>query len=136
MIRLFSHVILLMPATVMSTVSTPSGTTVSRRKVEHYVALSNVGYFHTNKRFDDVELCGDHFSRYFPSSPILMVKFCILCTQLEALSNGKNRRHVMQLSVKDDSNNWKMVGADVGNKLFSKEPSANVILLHYISSES
>ena len=29
-----------------------------------------------------------------------------------------------------------MVGTDVGNKLFLKEPLANVILLDYISSDS
>ncbi|WZZ61788.1 hypothetical protein YC2023_061895 [Brassica napus] len=42
------------------------------------------------------------------------------------------------LCVKDASDNWKMVGTDVGNKLFLKEPSAKVVTyfvrLHLIMS--
>ncbi|CAH8392215.1 unnamed protein product [Eruca vesicaria subsp. sativa] len=55
--------------------------------------------------------------------------------KLEALSKGKDRSPVMQLCVKDASKNWRVVGADGGSKLLLKEPSANVVLSDYISSE-
>ena len=37
--------------------------------------------------------------------------------------------------MKDASKNWRVVGADGGSKLLLKEPSANVVLSDYISSE-
>ncbi|KAH0937604.1 hypothetical protein HID58_005065 [Brassica napus] len=127
---------------------------------QHYVAqgLSVVGYFHANQRFDDVEVSGvaknigDHISRYFPHAPILLLNN----KKLEALSQGKDRSPVMQvcilmlravrlvaagtggsgsLCVRDASKNWRVVGADGGSKLLLKEPSANVVLSDYISSE-
>ncbi|KAH0859647.1 hypothetical protein HID58_087908 [Brassica napus] len=68
--------------------------------------------------------------------------------KLEALSKGKDRSPVMQvglsnqdnvfdslLCVKDGSKNWRVVGTDGGSKLLLKEPSANVVLSDYISSE-
>ncbi|KAL0729089.1 hypothetical protein Bca4012_025182 [Brassica carinata] len=88
-------------------------------------------------RFDDVELSGvakniaDHISRYFPQAPILLLNN----KKLEALSKGKDRTPVMQICVKDASKNWRVVGADGGSKLLLKEPSANVVLSDYISSE-
>ncbi|KAH0854193.1 hypothetical protein HID58_090130, partial [Brassica napus] len=39
------------------------------------------------------------------------------------------------LCVKDGSKNWRVVGTDGGSKLLLKEPSANVVLSDYISSE-
>ncbi|KAF3499525.1 hypothetical protein F2Q69_00043782 [Brassica cretica] len=55
--------------------------------------------------------------------------------KLEPLSKGKDRSPVMQLCVKDGSKNWRVVGTDGGSKLLLKEPSANVVLSDYISSE-
>ncbi|KAH0932149.1 hypothetical protein HID58_009266 [Brassica napus] len=55
--------------------------------------------------------------------------------KLEAVSKGKDRSPVMQLCVKDASKNWRVVGTDGGSKLLLKEPSANVVLSDYISSE-
>ncbi|KAG5409201.1 hypothetical protein IGI04_005520 [Brassica rapa subsp. trilocularis] len=55
--------------------------------------------------------------------------------KLEGLSKGKDRSPVMQLCVRDASKNWRVVGADGGSKLLLKEPSANVVLSDYISSE-
>lgn len=39
---------------------------------------------------------------------------------------------MLALSDKDDSNNWRVVGTDRGNKL--EEPLANVIFSDYIAS--
>ncbi|KAL2466897.1 ER membrane protein complex subunit 8/9-like protein [Abeliophyllum distichum] len=39
------------------------------------------------------------------------------------------------LYTKDASRSWKLVGSDGSNKLVIKEPSANIVLLDYISSE-
>ncbi|KAH0872967.1 hypothetical protein HID58_070329, partial [Brassica napus] len=63
----------------------------------------------------------------------LRFEYCWVHQLIEALTSLKPYQ---MLYVKDASDNWKMVGTDVGNKLFLKEPSANVILLDYISSES
>lgn len=96
--------------------------------------LSIVGYFHANERFDDFELSnvakniGDHISKYFPGAALLLLDN----KKLEALPKGKDRIPVMQLYTKDASRSWKLVGSD---RLTFKEPSANVILLDYISSE-
>ena len=40
-----------------------------------------------------------------------------------------------QLYTKDASKNWKLNGSDGGYYLATKEPSANVVLLDYISTE-
>lgn len=96
--------------------------------------LSIVGYFHANERFDDFELSnvakniGDHITKYFPGAALLLLDN----KKLEALPKGKDRIPVMQLYTKDASRSWKLVGSD---RLTFKEPSANVILLDYISSE-
>lgn len=96
--------------------------------------LSIMGYFHANERFDDFELSnvakniGDHISKYFPGAALLLLDN----KKLEALPKGKDRIPVMQLYTKDASRSWKLVGSD---RLTFKEPSANVILLDYISSE-
>ncbi|PNX71938.1 er membrane protein complex subunit 8/9, partial [Trifolium pratense] len=39
------------------------------------------------------------------------------------------------LYVRDASKNWKLVQSDANNRFSLKEPSANLILLDYISSE-
>lgn len=106
---------------------------------EHFAAqgLGIVGYFHANERFDDVELgnvaknIGDHIYRYFPQAPILLLDHI----KLEALPKGKGRSPVMQLYTRDASKNWRLVGADGGSQLMIKEPSANIVLLDYISTE-
>lgn len=96
--------------------------------------LSIVGYFHANERFDDFELSnvakniGDHITKYFPGAALLLLDN----KKLEALPKGKDRIPVMQLYTKDASRSWKLVGSD---RLTFKEPSANVILLDYISSQ-
>lgn len=40
-----------------------------------------------------------------------------------------------QLYTKDASSSWKQAGSDGSSQLVLKEPSANVVLLDYISSE-
>ncbi|CAB4281858.1 unnamed protein product [Prunus armeniaca] len=105
---------------------------------EHYAAkgVSIVGYFHANERFDDHELggiaknIGDHIYRYLPQAAILLLDN----RKLEALTRTKDRSPVMQLYTKDASRIWKLIGSD-GNQLTIKEPSANVVLLDYISTE-
>ncbi|XP_061337623.1 ER membrane protein complex subunit 8/9 homolog [Gastrolobium bilobum] len=106
---------------------------------EYYSAkgLNIVGYFHANERSDDYELggvaknIGDHICRYFPQAAILLLDN----KKLEALKKSKDSRAIMQLYVRDASKNWKSVQSD-GNSRFSlREPSANLILLDYISSE-
>nr|XP_016439011.1 PREDICTED: ER membrane protein complex subunit 8/9 homolog [Nicotiana tabacum] len=96
-----------------------------------------VGYFHANERFDDSELgnvaknIADHIYRYFPQAAVLLLDN----KKFEALSKeGKDRSPVMQLYTKEVSRNWKLVGADASGPLKIKEPSANVVLLDYISS--
>ncbi|GAV59660.1 UPF0172 domain-containing protein [Cephalotus follicularis] len=106
---------------------------------EYYAAkgLGIVGYYHANERFDDVELSnvpkniGDHIYRYFPQAPVLLLDN----KKLEALAKGKDRSPVMQLFTRDVSKNWKLVGSDGNSRLVIKEPSANIVLLDYISSE-
>ncbi|KAL2483691.1 ER membrane protein complex subunit 8/9-like protein [Forsythia ovata] len=99
--------------------------------------LSIVGYFHANERSDDFELSsvakniGDHITRYFPQAALLLLEN----KKLEALPEGMDRSPVMQLYTKDASRSWKLVGSDGSNKLAIKEPSANIVLLDYISSE-
>ncbi|KAK6947113.1 ER membrane protein complex subunit 8/9 [Dillenia turbinata] len=108
--------------------------------VEEYFSekgLSIVGYFHANERFDDVELSnvakniGDHIHRYFPQASLLLLDN----KKLEALSKGNDRSPVMQLYSKDSSRSWKLVGADGSSRLTTREPSANIVLLDYISSK-
>ncbi|PON86332.1 ER membrane protein complex subunit [Trema orientale] len=106
---------------------------------EYYAAkgVNIVGYFHANERFDDLELggvaknIGDHIARYFPQAAILLLDN----KKLAALEKVKDRSPVMQLYAKDASKNWKLVGSDGGYLLITKEPSANVVLLDYISTE-
>ncbi|KAF3453284.1 hypothetical protein FNV43_RR03724 [Rhamnella rubrinervis] len=106
---------------------------------EYYAAkgLNIVGYFHANERFDDYELgsvaknIGDHIYRYFPQAAILLLDN----KKLDALQKSKDRSPVMQLYSKDASKNWKLVGSDGSYQLTMKEPSANVVLLDYISNE-
>ncbi|KAE8098890.1 hypothetical protein FH972_016921 [Carpinus fangiana] len=106
---------------------------------EHYAAtgVNIVGYFHSNERFDDYELSGvaknvgDHIYRYFPQAAILLLDN----KKLEALPKGKDRSPVMQLYTRDASKNWKLAGSDGGSQLTIREPSANVVLLDYISTE-
>lgn len=42
---------------------------------------------------------------------------------------------VNQLYTRDASRNWKLAGTDGSSQLTIKEPSANVVLLDYISTE-
>ncbi|XAR67348.1 hypothetical protein NMG60_11002065 [Bertholletia excelsa] len=109
-------------------------------QIEEYYSdegLSIVGYFHANERFDDFDLggvaknIGDHIYRYFPQVALLMLDN----KKLEALHKGKDRSPVMQLYTRDSFKNWKQVGSDGSNRLVIKEPSANVLLLDYISSK-
>ncbi|KAL1556162.1 ER membrane protein complex subunit 8/9 [Salvia divinorum] len=99
--------------------------------------LSIVGYFHANERYDDFELggvaknIGDHITRYFPQAALLLLDN----KKLESLQKGKDRSPVVQLYNKDASSSWKLVGSDASSQLALKEPSANVVLLDYISSE-
>ncbi|KAI3456790.1 hypothetical protein Pfo_013453 [Paulownia fortunei] len=99
--------------------------------------LSIVGYFHANERYDDFELAsvakniGDHISRYFPQAALLLLDN----KKLESLPKGKDRSPVMQLYTKDASSSWKLVRSEGSNQLTVKEPSANIVLLDYISSE-
>lgn len=99
--------------------------------------LSIVGYFHANERYDDSELgsvaknIGDHITRYFPQAAVLLLDN----KKLESLHKGKDRSPVLQLYTKDASSSWKQAGSDGSSQLVLKEPSANVVLLDYISSE-
>ncbi|EYU33720.1 hypothetical protein ABFS82_08G167500 [Erythranthe guttata] len=98
--------------------------------------LSVVGYFHANERYDDFELAGvaknigDHITRYFPDAALLLLDN----KKLGDLSKGKDRSPVLQLYTKDAST-WKLAGSKGSNQLTIKEPSANTVLLDYISSE-
>ncbi|PON40125.1 ER membrane protein complex subunit [Parasponia andersonii] len=106
---------------------------------EYYAAkgVNIVGYFHANERFDDLELggvaknIGDQIARYFPQAAILLLDN----KRVAALEKVKDRSPVMQLYAKDASKNWKLVGSDGGYLLTTKEPSANVVLSDYISTE-
>ncbi|KAF7144424.1 hypothetical protein RHSIM_Rhsim04G0011100 [Rhododendron simsii] len=99
--------------------------------------LDIVGYFHANERFDDIELgnvarnIGDHIHRYFPQAALLLLDN----KKLEAISKGKDRSPVVQLYTRDSSKSWKQVGSDGSSRLAIKEPSANIVLLDYISSQ-
>ncbi|KAH6768100.1 hypothetical protein C2S51_013436 [Perilla frutescens var. frutescens] len=99
--------------------------------------LSIVGYFHGNERYDDSDLgcvaknIGDHITRYFPQAAVLLLDN----KKLESLHKGKERSPVVQLFTKDASSSWKLVGSDGSSQLVLKEPSANIMLLDYISSE-
>ncbi|KAA8514898.1 hypothetical protein F0562_018077 [Nyssa sinensis] len=132
---------------------------------EYYGAqgLNIVGYYHANERFDDFELgnvaknVGDHIYRYFPQAAVLLLDN----KKLGALPNGKDRSPVIQviliwdrtpktmfsytlpflhakatkLYTREMSKSWKVVGSDGSSQLTIKEPSANIVLLDYISSE-
>ncbi|PIA37296.1 hypothetical protein AQUCO_03000116v1 [Aquilegia coerulea] len=100
--------------------------------------LSVVGYYHANERYDDFELnniakkIGDHIYRYFPQVAVLLLDN----KKFEALSNGKDRNPVVQLYTRDLSKSWKQAGSGGSGILTLKEPSANLVLLDHISSES
>ncbi|XP_021769130.1 ER membrane protein complex subunit 8/9 homolog [Chenopodium quinoa] len=102
---------------------------------EHYASqgLSLVGYFHANERSDDNDLgnvaknIGDHLCRYFPQGGVLLLDN----SKLEALPKVKDRSPVMQLYSKNGST-WKV---EESNRLVLKEPSANIILLDYVSTQ-
>ncbi|KNA11191.1 hypothetical protein SOVF_137500 [Spinacia oleracea] len=95
--------------------------------------LSLVGYFHANERSDDNDLgnvaknIGDHICRYFPQAGVLLLDN----KKLEALPKVKDRSPVMQLYSKDGSK-WKV---EESGRLVLKEPSANIILLDYASTQ-
>ncbi|KAJ7963585.1 ER membrane protein complex subunit 8/9-like [Quillaja saponaria] len=99
--------------------------------------MNIVGYFHANERADDYELSGvaknvgDHIYRYFPQAGILLLDN----KKLNALTKSKDRNAVMQLYVRDASRTWKQAQSDGSSRLSIKEPSANLVLLDYISSE-
>ncbi|KAL6975169.1 hypothetical protein U1Q18_023963 [Sarracenia purpurea var. burkii] len=105
---------------------------------EYYGAqgLNIVGFFHANERFDDFELgnvaknIGDHIHQNFPQAALLLLDN----KKLEVLPKGKDRSPVMQLYTRDSARTWKLFGSDGSSRLFVKEPTANIILLDYISS--
>ncbi|XP_049415150.1 ER membrane protein complex subunit 8/9 homolog [Solanum stenotomum] len=113
---------------------------ISLIMIEEYYAdkgLSIVGYFHANERSDDFEVgnvaknIGDHIYKYFPQAALLLLDN----KKLEALlKEGKDRSPVMQLYTKESSRSWKLAGADASGSLKIKEPSANIVLLDYVSS--
>ncbi|XP_074280058.1 ER membrane protein complex subunit 8/9 homolog [Silene latifolia] len=112
---------------------------IALMQIEEYYGgqgLSLVGYFHANERSDDNDLCnvakniGDHICRYFPQAGILLLDN----KKLASLSKVKDRSPVMQLYRRDGSK-WKVAVLEDGGRLGIKEPSANVMLLDYISSE-
>ncbi|XP_051128512.1 ER membrane protein complex subunit 8/9 homolog [Andrographis paniculata] len=107
--------------------------------IEEYYAekgLSIVGYYHANERYDDFDLAtvakniGDHITRYFPQAALLLLDN----RKLDSLSKEKARSPVMQLYTKDASSSWKLAGSEGSNPLVLKEPTANILLLDYISS--
>ncbi|KAL9226656.1 hypothetical protein vseg_002443 [Gypsophila vaccaria] len=111
---------------------------IALMQIEEYYSgqgLSLVGYFHANERSDDNDLSnvakniGDHLCRYFPQAGILLLDN----KKLETLSKVKDRSPVMQFYRKDGSK-WKLSGKEEGGRLVLKEPSANVMLMDYISS--
>lgn len=108
--------------------------------IEEYYSgqgLSIVGYFHANERCDDVELGGvakniaDHVYRYFPQAAVLLLDN----KKLGALRNKKDAAPVVQLYTRDSSKNWKQIESEGSKRITTKEPSANVVLLDFISSE-
>ncbi|PHT42378.1 ER membrane protein complex subunit 8/9 -like protein [Capsicum baccatum] len=114
---------------------------ISLIMIEEYYAdkgLSIVGYFHANEGFDDFEVgnvaknIADHIYKYFPQAALLLLDN----KKLEALlKEGKDRSPVMQLYTKEVSRCWKLAGADAASSsLKIKEPSANIVLLDYVSS--
>ncbi|CAO2817075.1 unnamed protein product [Amaranthus hypochondriacus] len=92
----------------------------------HYASqdVSLVGYFHANERSDDYDLSnvakniGDHLCRYFPQAGILLLDN----QKLEALPKLYSR----------DGSKWKV---KENSRLAMKEPSANTILLDYVSTQ-
>ncbi|KAK9057182.1 hypothetical protein SSX86_024549 [Deinandra increscens subsp. villosa] len=106
--------------------------------IEEYYSsqgLSIVGYFHANERFDDPELgtvarnIGDHIFRYFSQAAVLLLDN----RKLGALQNKKDSAPIMQLYTRDSSKSWKQV--ESSSRLTTKEPSANIVLLDFISSD-
>ncbi|XP_058105029.1 ER membrane protein complex subunit 8/9 homolog [Magnolia sinica] len=107
---------------------------------EHFAVegLSIVGYYHANERYEDHELgsiarkIGDHIFRYFPQAALLLLDN----RKLEALPKGSDRNPVVQLYTRDASKTWRQAGSDASSsQLALKEPSANIVLLDYISTE-
>uniref|UniRef100_A0A7N0U2V8 MPN domain-containing protein n=1 Tax=Kalanchoe fedtschenkoi TaxID=63787 RepID=A0A7N0U2V8_KALFE len=108
--------------------------------IEEYYAnkgLSVVGYFHANERAEDVELTGaaknigDQIYKYLPQAVILLLD----SRKLEFLTKGKDRSPILQLYTRDSSRNWKLSETDGKSRLTLKEPSANAVLLDYISTK-
>lgn len=105
---------------------------------EHFSSqgLSVVGYYHANERYDDVELSnvakkiGDHIFRYFPQAVLLLLDN----KKLEAAVKNKDRNPVVQMYTRDASRSWRQAGSD-GSQLILKEPSANLVLSDYVSTE-
>ncbi|CAA2959524.1 Hypothetical predicted protein [Olea europaea subsp. europaea] len=77
---------------------------------------------------------------YSSSSPILKMAGAgdafhgvVLPSLMEASGNGEGESG--RLYTKDASRSWKLVGSDGSSKLVIKEPSANIVLLDYMSSK-
>ncbi|KAI0489093.1 hypothetical protein KFK09_028934 [Dendrobium nobile] len=106
---------------------------------EHFASdgLTIVGYYHANERYDDTELSGaakkigDHIFRYFPQAALLLLDN----KKLEGLPKGKGRDPVVQLFTRDSSRSWRPTGSVGSPQLTTKEPSANVVLLDFMSTE-
>ncbi|MCL7032460.1 hypothetical protein MKW94_014130 [Papaver nudicaule] len=107
---------------------------------EHYGSqgMSVVGYYHGNERYDDAELgnvakrIGDHIHKYFPQAVVILLDN----KKLEALPKGKGLSPVVEFYTKDASKTWRQGGgSDGGGRLTIREPSSNIVLLDYISSE-
>eukprot|EP00262_Sarcandra_glabra_P013038 TRINITY_DN351_c0_g1_i1.p1 TRINITY_DN351_c0_g1~~TRINITY_DN351_c0_g1_i1.p1 ORF type:complete len:202 (-),score=27.45 TRINITY_DN351_c0_g1_i1:446-1051(-) len=104
---------------------------------EHFgpQGLSVVGYYHANERYDDHDLgivakkIGDHMFRYFPNAALILLDN----KKLEELTKKSSRNPVVQLYARDSSKNWRQPGSD--GSMIIKEPSANILLLDFISSE-
>ncbi|KAL7599777.1 ER membrane protein complex subunit 8/9 homolog [Lactuca sativa] len=107
--------------------------------IEEYYSsqgLSIVGYFHANERFDDLELgtvaknIADHVHRYFPQAVVLLLDN----KKLGSLRNKKDKSPAVQVYARDSSSSrsWKQVESD---RMTTKEPSANIVLLDFISSQ-
>ncbi|XP_039134084.1 ER membrane protein complex subunit 8/9 homolog [Dioscorea cayenensis subsp. rotundata] len=106
---------------------------------EHFgaVGMSIVGYYHANERHDDAELSnaakkiGDHIFRYFPRAAVLLLDN----KKLAGLPKSKARDPALLLYTRDSSKSWRQAGSDGNNQLILKEPTANIVLLDYITSE-
>ncbi|PKA59978.1 ER membrane protein complex subunit 8/9 like [Apostasia shenzhenica] len=106
---------------------------------EHFGAdgLAVVGYYHANERHDDSELggaarkIGDHIFRYFPQAALLLLDN----KRLEGLAKGKGCDPVLELFTRDSSRSWRRASSEGSSQLSIKEPSANTVLLDYISTE-